>query len=198
MKQLIFATHNEHKVKEVAAILKGRYDVRSLSQIGFNDEIEEPFDTIQENAVEKARVVFHRTGMDCFSEDTGLEVYALNGEPGVKSARYAGEHRDFDANIEKVLGKLEMSNDRRAQFITVVCLIIKGEKYTFEGKCPGTIINFRRGSGGFGYDSIFVPDGDSRTFAEMNLEEKGGYSHRKKAIEKLVAFLENKMPDQKN
>lgn len=190
MEQLIFATHNENKVKEVAAVLKHRYDLKSLSQIGFTQEIEEPFDTIRENAIEKAVVVKRITGMDCFSEDTGLEVTALNGEPGVKSARYAGENRDFDANIDKLLSNLGQATDRTARFVTIVCLIRNGERYIFEGECKGAIIAARKGTGGFGYDSIFVPDGDTRTFAEMNMEEKNKYSHRKKAIDKLAIFLE--------
>lgn len=190
MEQLIFATHNENKVKEVAAVLKHRYDLKSLSQIDFTQEIEEPFDTIRENAIEKAVVVKRITGMDCFSEDTGLEVTALNGEPGVKSARYAGENRDFDANIDKLLSNLGQATDRTARFVTIVCLIRNGERYIFEGECKGAIIAARKGTGGFGYDSIFVPDGDTRTFAEMNMEEKNKYSHRKKAIDKLAIFLE--------
>lgn len=190
MEQLIFATHNEHKVKEVATVLKHRFDIRSLSQIDFTQEIEEPFDTIRENSIEKAEVVKRLTGMDCFSEDTGLEVNALNGEPGVKSARYAGENRDFSANIDKLLSNLKDATDRTARFITIVCLIRNGEQFIFEGECKGTIIAGRKGTGGFGYDSVFVPDGDTRTFAEMNMDEKNKYSHRKKAIEKLAAFLE--------
>ncbi len=191
MESFIFATHNENKVKEVAAVLNHRFDIRSLSQIGFTTEIDEPFNTIRENAIEKAEVVNRTTGKDCFSEDTGLEVNALNGEPGVKSARYAGENRDFSANIDKLLANLGEAADRSARFVTIVCLIRNGQQHIFEGECKGTIIAEERGTGGFGYDSIFVPDGDTRTFAEMNIEEKNKYSHRKKAIEKLAAFLQN-------
>lgn len=190
MEDLIFATHNENKVKEVAAVLNHRFEIRSLSQLGITTEIEEPYETIKENAIEKARVVEQLTGLNCFAEDTGLEVTALHGEPGVKSARYAGENRDFDANIDKLLSKLHDVKDRSARFITIVCLRRNGEQFIFEGECKGTIIAQRRGSGGFGYDSIFVPEGDAKTFAEMDLDEKNQYSHRRKAIEKLVAFLE--------
>ena len=190
MEELIFATHNENKVKEVAAVLDHRFNVRSLAQIGITKEIEEPFETIRENAIEKARAVQQLTGLNCFSEDTGLEVTALNGEPGVKSARYAGKQRDFDANINKLLSKLEGVSDRSARFITIVCLRQNDEQFIFEGACKGTILAHRRGSMGFGYDSIFVPEGASKTFAEMDLKEKNKYSHRRKAIEKLVAFLE--------
>lgn len=190
MEDLIFATHNENKVKEVAVVLNHRFEIRSLSQLGITTEIEEPYETIKENAIEKARVVEQLTGLNCFAEDTGLEVTALHGEPGVKSARYAGENRDFDANIDKLLSKLHGVKDRSARFITIVCLRRNGEQFIFEGECKGTIIAQRRGSGGFGYDSIFVPEGDAKTFAEMDLDEKNQYSHRRKAIEKLVAFLE--------
>ena len=190
MEPLIFATHNENKVKEVTAVLDHRFNIRSLSQIGITQEIEEPFDTIRENAIEKAVVVKRITGMDCFSEDTGLEVNALNGEPGVKSARYAGENRDFRANIDKLLSNLNETSDRTARFVTIICLLRNGEQFIFEGECKGTIIANRQGTGGFGYDSVFIPDGDTRTFAEMNMEDKNKYSHRKKAMEKLVLFLE--------
>lgn len=190
MGNLIFATHNENKVKEVASVLKHRFEIKSLSQIGITQEIEEPFDTIKENAIEKARVIHLLTGQDCFAEDTGLEVPALNGEPGVKSARYAGENRDFDANIDKLLSRLREATDRTARFVTIVCLVRNGERFIFEGECKGAIIAGKKGTGGFGYDSVFVPQGDTRTFAEMNMEEKNKYSHRKKAIEKLAAFLE--------
>ncbi len=190
MGTLIFATHNENKVKEVASVLKHRFEIKSLSQIGITQEIEEPFNSIKENAIEKARVIHLLTGQDCFAEDTGLEVSVLNGEPGVKSARYAGENRDFDANIDKLLANLEEAADRSARFVTIICLIRNGEQQIFEGECKGTIIAKKRGTGGFGYDSIFVPDGDNRTFAEMKMEEKNNYSHRKKAVEKLATYLQ--------
>lgn len=190
MDEIIFATHNKNKVTEVASILHDQFQIRSLSELGFNEEIEEPFDTIKENAVEKAKVVYEWTGKNCFSEDTGLQVVSLNGEPGVKSARYAGENRDFDANIDKLLYKLEDKENRQARFLTVICLILNGNHYTFEGECKGVIIAERRGDKGFGYDSVFKPEGSDRTFAQMEMEEKNIYSHRRKAIDKLIAFLQ--------
>lgn len=188
MNELIFATHNKNKVDEVRSILPKNFTIKSLSDIGFDKEIEEPYFTIEENAGEKARVVYEYAGKDCFAEDTGLEVKALNGEPGVKSARYAGDHR-FEANIDKLLRKLKDTTDRSAQFKTVVCLILDGQHHFFEGICKGTILAERKGERGFGYDSIFAPDGSGRSFAEMDLTEKNQYSHRKKAIEKLINFL---------
>jgi XTP/dITP diphosphohydrolase len=188
MTDFIFATHNENKVKEAASVLGGEFRICSLRSIGMNDEIPEPFDTLRENAEEKARFVFKKTGKDCFSEDTGLLVDALNGEPGVKSARYAGDH-DFQANIDKLLKNLEGIENRNARFVTIICLIYKGKEYIFEGECRGAIGYERIGTLGFGYDSIFIPEGSHKTFGEMDLEEKNTYSHRKKAVEKLVAFL---------
>lgn len=190
MQELIFATHNENKVAEVAAILNGKFRIRSLADLGLHEDIPEPFDTISENAQEKARVVYDRTHKNCFSEDTGLLVDALNGEPGVKSARYAGEGRNFDANIDKLLGNLQDKIDRSAHFLTVICLILDGKPYIFEGVCKGTIIAERKGEQGFGYDPVFVPEGADKTFAQMDMTEKNRYSHRRKAIDKLIAFLE--------
>ncbi len=190
MNSLIFATHNKNKVSEIASILNGKFDVLSLSQIGLDEEIEEPFDTIRENAIQKAKVTFDKTGMNCFSEDTGLEVTALNGEPGVHSARYAGNHRDFEANIDKLLHNLEGKSDRQARFITIICLILNGKQHLFEGECKGVIIAERIGAKGFGYDSVFKPLGSNRTFGEMDIEEKNKYSHRRKAMDKLTDFLQ--------
>ncbi len=189
MNELIFATHNENKVQEVVSVLKGKFEVRSLSNLGLNQEIPEPYDTLEENAREKAHIVNKWTGRDCFSEDTGLLVDSLNGEPGVRSARYAGDH-DFQKNINKLLHRLSGIENRKARFITIICLILKGKEYIFEGDCKGIIIAERRGSKGFGYDSIFVPDGSEKTFAQMDIEEKNQFSHRKKAVEKLIAFLQ--------
>ncbi|MCO6496121.1 MAG: RdgB/HAM1 family non-canonical purine NTP pyrophosphatase [Chitinophagaceae bacterium] len=189
MTELIFATHNENKVKEVIPLLTGDFFILSLSQLGLNEDIPEPYNTIYENAIEKARVIYEKTGKNCFAEDTGLEVHALGGEPGVRSARYAGEAHDFEANIDKLLGKMEGQTDRRARFLTIICLILDGERFIFDGICPGTITFSRRGEKGFGYDSVFVPDGSLKTFAEMDLEEKNLFSHRRKATEKLITFL---------
>jgi XTP/dITP diphosphohydrolase len=187
--KLIFATNNEHKVDEVRSILGEKFDIISLKEAGINIDIPEPHDTLEANASEKSKVIYELTGTDCFSEDTGLEVYALAGEPGVKSARYAGEGRSFDANIEKLLSNLAGKPDRRARFRAVISLLIDGKETQFEGICEGSIIEEKRGKGGFGYDPVFVPEGSVKTFAEMGMEEKAIFSHRAKATEKLVAFL---------
>jgi XTP/dITP diphosphohydrolase len=187
--KLIFATNNQHKVDEIRAVLPSSFDVVTLKEAGINIDIPEPHDTLQENAREKAITIYKMTGTNCFSEDTGLEVFSLNGEPGVKSARYAGDDKSFQKNIEKLLTKLEGKEDRRAQFRTVVCLIVNGEEHFFEGVSKGRIIAAQKGSGGFGYDPIFVPDEEERTFAEMSLEEKNRFSHRRKAVDQLVSFL---------
>ncbi len=189
MNELIFATNNENKVSEVKVILEGKFKVLSLKEAGIEIDIPEPFDTLEENAKEKARVIYQLTNQNCFSEDTGLETESLNGEPGVKSARYAGESRSFEKNIDKLLIKLENKNNRKAQFRTVICLIMNGKEKFFEGICKGTIIAERRGDSGFGYDPVFIPEGSAKTFAEMRMEEKNTFSHRKKAMEKLIAFL---------
>ena len=191
MKPLIFATNNDHKIEEVTNILNKEFIIRSLKEEHINFDIPEPFDTIEENACEKARVIYSYTGKNCFAEDTGLEVAALNDEPGVKSARYAGEGKSSEDNIKKLLANLKNSSNRQAQFKTIVCLIINGEEFTFEGICKGSIIEEQRGKSGFGYDPVFVPDGSKSTFAEMNLAEKNIFSHRKKAIDLLVQFLKS-------
>lgn len=190
---LIFATNNENKVTEVQAVLGNSLEVQSLQAAGIHQEIPEPYDTLEENALEKARVIHQLTGKDCFSEDTGLEVEALEGAPGVHSARYAGESRSDDANRAFLLHNLEGHTNRKARFRTVVALIRNGSEFLFEGICPGTISHQPEGSGGFGYDPVFIPEGATTTFASMTLEEKNKYSHRKKAVARLVAFL-NQQP----
>lgn len=192
MKTLLFATHNEHKVEEIRAILNHQFKIISLKDASIDQEIPEPFATLEENAKEKARVIHQLTQKDCFSEDTGLEVDALKGEPGVKSARYAGEERSFEKNIDLLLANLKDIKNRKARFRTVVCLLINGEQKLFDGICKGTIIAERRGTSGFGYDPVFIPDGSDRTFAEMSLAEKNQFSHRKKAIEKFTSYLINR------
>jgi XTP/dITP diphosphohydrolase len=187
--QLIFATNNQHKVDEIRAVLDNRLEMMTLKEAGINQEIPEPYDTLEANASIKSKTIQELTGLNCFSEDTGLEVEALNGEPGVKSARYAGENRSFDANIEKLLVNLEGQSNRKARFRTVISLLIDGQEYLFEGICKGEITAEKRGNQGFGYDPVFIPEGSLRTFAEMTMDEKNQYSHRKKATEKLVAFL---------
>jgi XTP/dITP diphosphohydrolase len=186
---LIFATNNQHKVDEIRAVLPSHFSVITLKEAGIDIDIPEPHDTLQDNAREKARTIYDLTGTACFSEDTGLEVAALNGEPGVKSARYAGDDRSFQKNIDKLLQNLENKEDRTARFRTVVCLIIDGSEHFFEGVCRGRIIAAQKGTEGFGYDPVFVPDGADKTFAEMSLEEKNSFSHRRKAIDGLVLFL---------
>jgi XTP/dITP diphosphohydrolase len=165
--------------------------VTGLKEAGINIDIPEPHDTLEKNASEKSSVIYALTGTSCFSEDTGLEVYSLNGEPGVKSARYAGEGRSSSDNIIKLLDKLKGKTDRRARFRTVISLIWKGKEYLFEGICEGAIIEEPRGNKGFGYDPVFVPAGSSLSFAEMELEEKNLFSHRKKATDELVLFLQH-------
>jgi XTP/dITP diphosphohydrolase len=191
MDSLIFATNNQHKVDEIRAVLAGKWDIQTLKEAGIEKDIPEPHDTLEANALEKSRTIYEMTGKNCFSEDTGLEVEALDGEPGVRSARYAGT-RSFDDNIRKLLTRLEGKTNRKARFRTVISLILNGTEYQFEGICNGIIIDKTKGDAGFGYDPVFVPDGDTRTFAEMNMADKNLYSHRKKAMEKLISFLEHR------
>jgi len=193
--KIIFATNNQHKVDEIRSALPENFSIISLKEAGITIDIPEPHDTLQENAAEKARTIHQLTKTNCFSEDTGLEVYSLNNEPGVHSARYAGEEKSFDKNIEKLLSKLENSSERSARFRTVICLILEGEEYFFEGICKGRIINEKKGEQGFGYDPIFIPTGSGKTFAEMSINEKNLFSHRKKATDKLVVFLNNYKTD---
>ena len=187
--EIIFATNNANKVAEIQSAIGHEIKVISLREAGIDIDIPEPHDTLAANAEEKSRTIHRLTQKNCFSEDTGLEVDALNGEPGVKSARYAGEDKAFDKNIDKLLHKLNGQISRKARFRTVISLIWEEKEYLFEGTCEGIILESSRGSGGFGYDPVFVPDGSDRTFAEMSMEEKNGFSHRKKAADKLVEFL---------
>jgi XTP/dITP diphosphohydrolase len=186
---LIFATNNEHKARELNAVVGDSIKVITLKEAGITIDIPEPHDSLEENANEKSKTIYALTGADCFSEDTGLEVRALNGEPGVHSARYAGEDKAFEKNIEKLLQNLEQHEDRTARFRTVISLIIDGKEKQFEGVCTGRITKEKKGIQGFGYDPVFIPDGSQKTFGEMGLEEKSSFSHRRKATEKLVAFL---------
>lgn len=190
MEKLIFATNNQHKVDEIRVVLGNIFDIITLHEAGINIDIPEPHDTLEANATEKSSTIYELTKNNCFSEDTGLEVDSLNGEPGVKSARYAGDERSFEANIDKLLDNMQTSNNRAARFRTVISLIIKGEEKQFEGICEGIILKERRGINGFGYDPIFVPNGSSKTFAEMDMEEKSKFSHRRKAMTKLIDFLQ--------
>lgn len=190
--KLIFATNNQHKVDEMQSAIGNQIEVISLNEAGIDIDIPEPHETLEENASEKSRTIFSITGINCFSEDTGLEVDALNGEPGVKSARYAGEEKNFVKNIEKLLKNLEGKSDRKARFRTVISLILDGKEWLFEGVSEGEIIQDQRGHNGFGYDPVFMPSGSTRTFAEMDLEEKNMFSHRRKAADALVLFLQHR------
>jgi len=187
--RLIFATNNTHKTEEIRALLPGDFTVVTLKEAGIVGDIPEPHDTLQDNAAEKARTVYALTHNNCFSDDTGLEVYTLNNEPGVHSARYAGEGTSFEKNIDKLLHKMETVEDRSARFRAVICLILQGKEHYFERICEGKILIERKGTEGFGYDPVFMPDGSDKSFAEMSMEEKNSYSHRGKAVAALVAFL---------
>jgi XTP/dITP diphosphohydrolase len=189
--RLILASNNQHKIEELKAFAGKEIEIVSLKDAGIDIDIPEPHNTLEENASEKSWTIYKLTGYDCFSEDTGLEIEALNGEPGVKSARYAGEARSFNDNIEKVLNKLSAETNRNARFRAVISLIVGGNETQFEGICNGKIIDTPQGTRGFGYDPIFIPDGSNRSFAEMSIEEKNRFNHRTKAAAKLVAFLQN-------
>lgn len=190
MRKLIFATNNKHKVEEVRAALAGAVQIVTLAEAGLSGEIPETADTLQGNALQKAQWVWKRTGMDCFADDTGLEVDALGGAPGVYSARYAGEHCSFDDNVNKLLAALQGQTNRRADFRTVICLIERGEPKYFEGRVDGQILTERHSNGeGFGYDPIFMPDRFALSFAEMPLDVKNRISHRGLAVQKLAEYL---------
>jgi XTP/dITP diphosphohydrolase len=188
---LIFATNNQHKVDELKSITGNQFQIISLKEAGINIDIPEPHNTLEKNASEKSSVIHRLTNQNCFSEDTGLEVEILNGEPGVRSARYATEEKDFQKNISKLLYNLQGKENRNARFRTVISLIFNNREYLFEGICEGRILTEQKGTKGFGYDPVFKPNGSDKTFAEMDMEEKNVYSHRKKATEKLINFLHN-------
>jgi XTP/dITP diphosphohydrolase len=189
--KLIFATHNSNKAFEIQKLLPEHFQILTLNDIDFQEEIPENEPTIEANSAFKAQFIFNKFNLNCFADDTGLEIESLNGKPGVHSARYAGEERNSDANINLVLEELKGVENRNARFKTVITLIIHGEQYQFEGIVDGTIIKEKRGSNGFGYDPIFIPENETRTFAEMNLSEKNKYSHRARALEKMIAFLKD-------
>lgn len=188
MKELVFATNNAHKLAEVRAILGDRLNIKSLRDIGCDVDIPETGSTLQENAGIKSKYVVEHYDIDCFADDSGLEVDALNGEPGVYSARYSGS-RDMEENISCLLEKLDDELNRKARFKTVISLILDGREYLFEGKIEGEILHKKTGTKGFGYDPIFVPDGYSKSFAEMDPNEKNAISHRAVAVAKLTDFL---------
>ena len=198
MDTLIFATNNANKVNEIKAVVGNKFNVISLKDAGINIDIPEPHDTLNDNATEKSRTIHQLTQKNCFSEDTGLEVEALNGEPGVKSARYAGEGKRDEDNINKLLLELARKTTRKARFRTVISLILENKEYFFEGICEGVITQEPIGEQGFGYDPVFIPDGANKTFAQMNKEEKNKFSHRAKATAKLINFLSQNGKDFSN
>lgn len=187
--KLLFATHNSHKLEEVKASIGKIYEVTGLSEIGFTDEIPEEAATLEDNATFKARYVHEKTGMNCFADDSGLEVEALDGAPGVISARFAGESATSEQNIDLLLQKLQGKQNRKARFRTVIALILENELRIFQGVIDGRIIEERRGSNGFGYDSVFVPEHSDKTFAEMSSDEKNAVSHRRKALDMMLSSL---------
>jgi len=187
--KLVFATNNKHKIREISDLLDSRFEVIGLTEIGITEDIPEDADNLADNALFKARYVHEKTGLNVFADDTGLEVDALGGAPGVYSARYAGTSKDPSDNIIKLLKELEGVEDRKARFRTVIALIYDNSEYLFEGKVEGGIIHMRRGTGGFGYDPVFIAEGYDQTFAEMPLSEKNKISHRAKAMKNLLAFL---------
>jgi len=189
MKKLVFATNNPHKIEEIKQILGDTFLILSLRDLNFEEDIPETGTTLRENASQKSHFIFERFGMDCFADDTGLEVDALGGDPGVYSARYAGEKATYDENVEKLLSQLKGEKIRSARFKTVISLLLDGKEYFFEGKVEGEITRERRGTDGFGYDPVFLPDGFTETFAEMSGGLKNKISHRGRAVAKLVDFL---------
>jgi XTP/dITP diphosphohydrolase len=194
MMKIIFATNNQHKLTEISDLLGDSFTLLSLKDINRMEDIPENFPTLEGNALFKARYIHIATGMNVFSDDTGLEVEALNGDPGVHSARFAGEDKDFRANTEKVLKLMTGKLNRKARFRSVIALILNNREYLFEGIVSGTILDEERGTKGFGYDPIFVPDGENMTFAEMTLYDKNKISHRARAFEKLKEFLSQNEP----
>lgn len=189
MKELIFATNNAHKVDEVRNKLNGIFEIRSLAEIGCTEDIPETSDTLQGNASQKSHYLHDKYHCNCFADDTGLEVEALDGAPGVFSARYAGPAKDSEANIDKLLAELQNKSNRRARFRTVISLFLEDKEYFFEGIVTGTILTERHGNGGFGYDPVFQPDGYDCSFSELTMEEKNSISHRGRAVEELIKFL---------
>ena len=190
--KLVFASNNKNKIQEIQALVPNTIQIVSLEDIGCTEDIPETADTIEGNAILKDNFITEKYGYDCFADDTGLEVAALANAPGVYSARYAGEQKNADDNMAKLLDNLSDKTNRKAQFKTVICLNLNGNQHLFEGIIKGEIIHEKRGSAGFGYDPIFIPNGYSNTFAEMSMSEKSKISHRGLAVEKLVAFLKQK------
>lgn len=193
MKTLVFATNNPHKLKEIKTKIGKTYEIKSLEDIHVEEEIPEPFETLEENAFNKARYIHEKYGYDCFADDTGLIIDAIEGRPGVFSARYAGPRCNFQDNVDKVLAEMKDKKNRTARFKTVIALILEGREYQFEGTIEGDILTEERGNEGFGYDPIFLPKGYDQSFAEMPLEIKNQISHRAQAVMKLTDFLKDKV-----
>ena len=191
MIELVFATNNRHKLNELSKLSGDKFHLLSLKDINCFDEIPETADTLEGNAALKAKYIWEKFGINCFADDTGLEVDALNGQPGVYSARYAGEDQNSEANLSKVLQELTGKTNRKARFRTIICLIIEGKEHFFEGIVNGNLLSERQGKEGFGYDPIFVPIGYDKTFAEMDMEVKNKISHRGIATYKLINFLKS-------
>jgi len=187
--KIVFATNNPNKLKEIQALMPTGIEILSLKEISCTEDIPETGDTLEANAFQKAHYLKEHYGYDCFTDDTGLEVDALEGAPGVYSARYAGPERSAEANMAKILSELKGNNNRKAQFRTAIALILNGEEHLFEGKVEGHIIEAKQGKEGFGYDPIFIPENETRSFAQMSMEEKGAISHRGRAVRKLVEHL---------
>ncbi|MDR0757412.1 MAG: RdgB/HAM1 family non-canonical purine NTP pyrophosphatase [Tannerella sp.] len=192
MNRIVFATHNAHKLKEVRAIMPVGTEIVGLADLHFYEDIPETSDTLEGNALQKARLIGQTFGCDCFADDTGLEVTALGGRPGVRSARYAGDACDSQANMRRLLDELSGQSDRSARFRTVIALILNGREYLFDGVVNGHIVDTPRGGGGFGYDPVFVPEHCTQTFAELGDTAKNAISHRAQAIAKLAGFLYQK------
>ncbi len=191
MKELVLATNNPHKVEEIRNILGSSLSIKTLNELGFFEDIPENSPTLQGNASQKSHFLFDKFGCNCFADDTGLEVEALDGAPGIYSARYAGEAKDPEANMRKLLKELEGKESRKARFRTVISLIWEGQEYFFEGIVEGVILTEKRGEEGFGYDPIFQPDGYDRSFAQLTMQEKNEISHRGRAVQKLLQFLQS-------
>ena len=189
--KIVFATNNPNKLKEIQSLIPKEIEIISLKEIGCNEDIPETGDTLEANAFQKAHYIKDNFNYDCFADDTGLEIDELNGDPGVYSARYAGPERNANANMNKVLNELKGKKNRKAQFRTAIALILEGEEHLFEGKVEGYISKDKQGNEGFGYDPIFIPENNIRSFAQMSMQEKGAISHRGRAVKKLVTYLNN-------
>jgi len=187
---LLFASNNRHKAEEINSILGKQFQIITLAEAGIVIDIPEPHDTIAANAAEKSSVIFQLTGKNCFGEDTGLEVEALGGAPGVKSARFAGEKATALENMTKLQELMKGQKNRKARFVTVISLRLNGEHHLFSGMCSGTLTEVPAGKDGFGYDPLFIPDGSKQSFAEMSMDEKNKFSHRKKALQAMITFLQ--------